>query len=110
MTKKQSLLCCMAVIAAGSLFAAMKFEENPMKLVNIRTGFVVVEFKDGSPLFHDRFLEAEMKERGVVIPKDKKSDFNGQDTVFPGDPLFLRAFAEIYVPLAIASSLYQWQQ
>ena len=80
-----------------------------MKLVNTRTGFVVVEFKDGAAQFQDRFLEAEMRDRGISIPALRRADFGGKDTVYPGDPMFQKAFADIYVPLSIASPNYQWK-
>lgn len=97
-----------ALFTASALFAIQQ-EEVPMKLVNSRSGFVLVEFKNGAPLFHDRFLEAEMKERGVVIPSNQRAEYEGKDTIYPGDPQFQRAFTEIYVPLVIASNRYQWQ-
>jgi hypothetical protein len=106
--KKRSIHIAVALFLMSALFAAQQ-EENLMKLVNTRTGFVIVEFKGGAPLFHDRFLEAEMKERGIAIPVSRKSEFNGKDTIYIDDPLFQRAFAEIYVPLTIASSNYQWE-
>ena len=81
-----------------------------MKLVNTKTGFVLVEFKNGQPSFSDRFLEAEMKERGIAIPAARKNDFQGKETICLSDPLFQKAFVEIYVPLSIASPLYQWQK
>jgi hypothetical protein len=93
------------ILAAGSIFAS----GEDMKLVNTNTGFVVVEFKNGQPLFHDRFLKEEMADRGIAIPPSRKADFEGKDAVFPGDSLFQKAFAEIYVPLSIASPIYQWR-
>ena len=67
-----------ALFTASALFAIQQ-EEVPMKLVNSRSGFVLVEFKNGAPLFHDRFLEAEMKERGVVIPSNRRAEYEGKE-------------------------------
>ena len=106
--KRRSLQIAIAFFLMSALFAVQQ-EENIMKLVKTRTGFVIVEFKNGTPLFYDRFLEAEMKERGIAIPVSRQNEFNGKDTIYIGDPLFQQAFAEIYVPLTIASSNYQWE-
>ncbi len=100
---KRSLF--IAISAIGS--ACANGEE--MKLVNTDTGFVVVEFKEGKTNFYDRILEAEMKESGIFIPPLKVKDFDGKKVVLLGDPLFEKAFVEIYYPLCIANRLYQWQ-
>ncbi len=80
-----------------------------MKLINKKTGFVVVEFKGGKAEFHDRFLEAEMKETGILIPPGLVKQFGNKEVIFYDDPLFEKAFIEVYYPLCIANSLYQWQ-
>lgn len=80
-----------------------------MKLVNTKTGFVVVEFKQGKAEFHDRFLEAEMKETGILIPPALTHSFQDKEVIFLGDPLFEKAFVEVYYPLCIANAVYQWK-
>ena len=79
------------------------------KLMNMETGAVVVEFVDGSVEFGDCFLELEMELNGIYIPSSKKMDFEGKEIVYMNDPLFEKAFREVYDPLCIANSLYQWQ-
>lgn len=106
--KKRTIQFAIALFFLSTLFAIQQ-EEAAMKLINSRTGFIVVEFKNGAPQFHDRFLEAEMKERGIAIPVSRRFEFNGKETIYLNDPEFQRAFTEIYVPLSIASNLYQWQ-
>jgi hypothetical protein len=106
--KKRMALLAMALFAASALIANQQ-EEITMKLVNTRNGFVIVEFKNGSPQFHDRFLEAEMKESGIAIPAKRRDDFKGKDTIYFDDPQFQQAFTEIYVPLVLASKQYEWQ-
>ena len=81
-----------------------------MKLVNTKTGFVVVEFQEGKAQFHDRFLEVEMKETGILIPPVLIQQFEGKEVIFLGEALFEKAFMEVYYPLCIANSLYQWQK
>ena len=81
-----------------------------MKLVNTKTGFVVVEFEKGKARFYDRFLEAELKDRGIFIPLPNVSEFGGKSVIFPEDLLFEKAFFEIYVPFSIANPTYQWEK
>ena len=81
-----------------------------MKLINTKTGYVVVEFQNGRAHFHDRFLEAEMKETGILIPPAYTSQYEGKEVIFLGEPEFERAFKEIYYPLCIANLRYQWQE
>ena len=106
--KKRVLQLAIALFAASAMCANQQ-EEISMKLVNSRTGFVIVEFKDGDTLFHDRFLKAEMQDSGIAIPRNRLADFNGKDTIYLGDPQFQQAFSEIYVPIVLASKQYQWQ-
>ncbi len=95
-------------LAASAIAAAFANGAN-MKLVNTKTGFIVVEFKEGKAEFYDRFLEAEMKETGILIPPAMIKAFGDKEVIFFGDPLFEKAFIEVYYPLCIANTLYQWQ-
>jgi len=109
--KKQLTFATLLIIAVGVLLSALHQEEDPtMKLVNVKSGFIVVEFSQGKTRFGDRFLEAEMKKAGVLIPQAKRAEFDGKESILLGDPLFQKAFVEIYVPLYIASPTYQWEQ
>lgn len=79
------------------------------KLVNEETGFIVVEFADGKAEFHDPFLEVEMRQVGIYIPPTKTHRFEDKEIVYLHDTLFRKAFTDVYYPLCIANSLYQWQ-
>lgn len=94
---------------ATSAIAAAFTNGEPMKLVNTKTGFVVVEFNQGKVEFFDRFLEAEMKETGILIPPGMAKSFQDKEVIFFGDPLFEKAFMEVYYPLCIANTVYQWK-
>lgn len=96
-------------LAASAITAAFANGED-MKLVNMKTGLIVVEFKEGKVEFHDRFLEAEMRETGILIPPMMGQNFENKEVVFLGDPLFEKAFIEVYYPLCIANNIYQWQK
>lgn len=109
--KKQLTFATFLILAAGVLFSALHQEEqSTMKLVNVKSGFVVVEFSKGEIRFGDRFLEAEMRKAGVLIPQVRRAEYGEKERVLLGDPLFQKAFVEIYVPLNIASSTYSWEE
>ena len=95
-------------LASATLASAFNNGE-PMKLINTKTGYVVVELTNGKASFHDRFLEVEMKETGILIPPAMADEFEGKEVIYLGEPLFEKAFVEVYYPLCIAHSLYQWQ-
>jgi len=82
---------------------------DTMKLINTKTGFVVVEFKDGKPLFHDRFLKIEMKEEGIFVPPYLRDQFEGKEVILEDDPLFQKAFEKIYYPNNLNPDLYKWE-
>lgn len=96
-------------LAAAAMIAFMNQGES-MKLINTRTAFVVVEFQEGKVHFNDRFLETEMRESGILIPPILKDEFEGKEVIYLNDPLFEKAFKEVYYPFCIAHSLYQWQE
>jgi hypothetical protein len=91
------------------LFLILSVTVFSEKLVNIETGSIIVEFINGEIRFGDRFLEIEMQQAGIYIPPSKTQDFDNKEIVYMVDPLFEKAFTEIYHPLCIANSLYQWQ-
>lgn len=82
---------------------------SEIRLINSKTGHTVVEFIEEATIFHDCFLESEMQEVGILIPFSRQSDFLGKEVIYLNDPLFKKAFLEIYYPISIANALYQWQ-
>jgi hypothetical protein len=104
----KNFVYCAILISAGISMLACS-QGDSMKLINTKTGFVVVEFESGLVHFHDRFLEAEMKETGILIPSSHQADYGGKETIFLGDPEFEKAFKNIYYPLCIANVLYRWE-
>ena len=81
-----------------------------MSLINEETGQVVVTFKNGSAHFNNRFLEEEMKEIGIPIPFLSAPDFEDRQVIYLQDPLFEKAFIEVYCPSFLNDSIYQWQK
>lgn len=93
------------ILLTISLFTTIYSE----KLVNEETGFIVVEFINGKAEFHDPFLEREMSQVGIYIPPTKTHRFEEREIVYLHDDLFKKAFTDVYYPLCIANSMYQWQ-
>ena len=63
------------IIGTGAAAASFTSGEN-MKLVNIKTNFVVVEFQQGKATFYDRILASEMEEAGIPIPDQLQSEYD----------------------------------
>ena len=82
---------------------------QPQKLINMKTGRAVVEFFSGRAIFHDRFLEEEMRQVGICIPSHMLEMFDGKSVIYLTDPLFEKAFIEVYTPFYIENALFQWQ-
>lgn len=82
---------------------------DPMKLVCKNTGHVVAEIRDDHVVFHSRLFERIAVEHGIFIPPLARKQFEGKETVFLGDPLFPKAFVEVFCRFDLPSSLYEWQ-
>lgn len=79
-----------------------------MRLVNLQSNKPIVEFRGDEVVFHNKFLEKEMRLLGIPIPNGLRGDFEGQDTVYLESKNFQRAFKEIYYPVAMGSHLFRW--
>ena len=80
-----------------------------MKLVNVKSGFVVVEYQGDKTIFHDRMLEKEMTVRGVSIPPPLRSEYGGKSSVRLNEKEFQKAFKEVYCGLAFNSPSFKWE-
>lgn len=97
----------MILIAATCFLGTMHSED--MKLVHTKSHAIIISFHDGRAQFYDSILAQEMDNLGVYIPPFKRGEFEGKKKIFPCDPLFQKAFVEVYYPLAIANPVYQWE-
>ncbi len=79
-----------------------------MKLVNTKSGFVVVEYQGDKTIFHDRILEKEMRVRGITIPPALRSEYGGKSAVRLNEKEFQKAFKEIYCKQAFHSP-FAWE-
>jgi hypothetical protein len=87
----------------------MALNDPPLRLVNARTGFIVVEYRGKETLFRDPFLMKQMRLQGVPIPLPLRSAYGGKARILLGDPLFQKAFREVYCPLAFGPEVYRWR-
>ena len=81
-----------------------------MKLIHKTTRFVVAEMDNKSITIKDPFLEKELKLKGIKIPQVLKDQFEGKTAVKMGDPLFPKAFKEIYLKLNMGETSYEWKE
>ncbi len=102
---KKITLYFLAITMVSTLFGG-----SIMKLVNKNTDYVVVEFNDGKATFNDKYFELMFKERGIVVPPAKQKEFQNKRVIFLNDPLFEKAFREIFYPHAMDRSTYQWKE
>lgn len=79
-----------------------------MRLVNKKTHLPLVEFTGPMTIFHNRFLEHEMRSIGITIPPGLRAFYEGKDIVVLGDAHFQKAFREIYYLTTMDCSLFQW--
>lgn len=81
-----------------------------MKLIHKPTRFIVAEMDNNSIIIKDPFLQKELKLKGIKIPPVLKDQFEGKTVVKMGDPLFPKAFKEIYLKLHMEESSYEWKE
>jgi hypothetical protein len=80
-----------------------------LQLVNLKSGFVVMEQKEGKIIFHDPILEDSMRETGVVIPPELQEAYGDRDRVKLEEENFFKAFKELYSSYIYDSDLYEWK-
>lgn len=80
-----------------------------MKLIHLKSKFVVAESTSSQLIIYDRMLAQEMAIRGIPIPPPLRSEFNGKASVRVSDEEFLRAFKQIYCPRAFPPKSYRWE-
>jgi hypothetical protein len=81
-----------------------------MKLINVKSGFVVAEYQGNQTLIHDRVLEKEMAMRGVMIPPARRSEYGGKAAVRLNEREFQKAFKELYSTQVFNPKNYHWEE
>ncbi len=90
------------------IFTFNFFFSEDEQFVNNKSGFVLVEQKEGKVLFHDPILEAEMLEIGVVIPPSAQERYNNKERIKFGEEGFFEAFKEFYSVYIYDPDDYTW--
>jgi len=85
------------------LLISTVFDAN-VAFINAQTGDVIIEFYHDRILFHEWYLEEEMKTTGILIPHHRIAEFEGKEVVYLNDSIFRKAFFEVYSPLYIMNS------
>jgi hypothetical protein len=80
-----------------------------MKLIHVKSRFVVAEYEGEKTKIHDRILEKEMGIRGIMIPPALRSEYEGKAVVRLIDKEFQKAFKELYSAQAFNPKNYRWE-
>jgi len=81
-----------------------------VKLINKQTGQPVVEFGKETVLFHNKFLEREMRALGILIPHGMRGIYYGKDCIRLGEEGFDKAFKEIYYITMMDPEIFEWTE
>lgn len=78
-----------------------------MRLIHKQTNQPIVEFKEEEVVFHNKFLEHEMRSIGILIPHGLRGIY-GKDCVRLDDEEFQKAFKEIYFLTTMDPEEFEW--
>lgn len=80
-------------------------------LIEADTKELYIELKkDGHHYFKNIFLEKNMKERGVDIPRELRDEYSKKKVIFLEDPEFYQAFQKIYWENHMDHSVFIWKE
>jgi len=105
--KKPIALTTSIIVVITGLF--LLFPRNTMKLVHKKTGYIIAKKTKDHLSINDPFILEEIKLKGISIPLFLRSQFNGHDVIKMGDPLFNKAFEQVYIKFAMKADGIDWQ-
>jgi hypothetical protein len=108
--EKFSFFIILSILGMVLIHFQPSHEEQKMKLIHVKSGFVVAEYKGEKTIIHDRILEKEMSIRGVMIPPALRSEYSGKGAVRLSDKEFQKAFKELYFATAFNPKNYHWEE
>lgn len=79
-----------------------------MKLVHVKSNDPVVELNKSDTKIFSEIMDWDMKNNGIAIPEYLQEDYNDQFVVFFDDPLFQKAFKEVYYAFRMNHEEYKW--
>ncbi len=80
-----------------------------MRLINKKTKQPLVEIQQERVHFYSDFLEKEMQVLGIEIPHGLQVQYGGKTHIMLGDPLFTKAFQEVYCVHYMDSTQFRWE-
>ena len=79
-----------------------------MRLIHKKSRFNIITLEENTILINDPFLKKELLYKGISIPLYKRSEYGMKSSIKMEDPLFLKAFKEIFVKTRFSDSSYIW--
>ena len=98
-----SLSLCLTPLSADTK------EFKNMRLIHSKTEMTIVDFSSQEILILDPILESFFKDEGIEIPPFLAKNFEGKECVFLDDPLFQKAFKEVYFKFSMDQASYHWE-
>lgn len=80
-----------------------------MQLIHKTSKKPLIEFLKEQVLFYNPILEKMLRIQGIAIPLQLQEKYQQKAFVKLGDPLFQKAFCEIYCPQYFGSKEYEWK-
>ena len=80
-----------AILLVGTIYSG-----ETTQIINPKTGFVDVEIANDEVVIHNRFIQADLEKNGIAIPDNLRSHYAEKAFVHLSDPLFKKAFCEVY--------------
>lgn len=81
-----------------------------MKLIHLKSQFVVAEYQGEKTTIYDRVLVKEMTMRGILIPLALRKEYHEKTTIRMGDKEFQKAFKELYSSQVFNPKNYRWEE
>jgi hypothetical protein len=104
-------LCLFATfcVAAG-LYTLFLLKRTCMDLIHVKSGYVMATTDGDKVTVKDPILYKELSLKGISIPQDKRNAYHEKKVVFMDDPLFPKAFRELYLKKDIDHAEFRWKK
>lgn len=79
-----------------------------MKLINVSSNAIIAEISGNKIYFASAMMEEDMALNGIAIPEYLQGDYNDQFLVLLDDPLFPKAFKEVYYKYRMNHEENKW--
>ena len=103
-----TLRACLCALVAFYTLSLLK--RTCMQLIHKKTGFVVAEENRTALAIKDPFLLKDLQISGISIPSALRGQYEGKANIKMDDPLFPKAFKEVYLKLQMKEGMYEWKE